>query len=67
VSSTDVSRSLSNYVSGQSVSEFRNGDEVFPIVIRALADFRPLLKIMAKSNIKRIRLAAQFKIITIKD
>jgi len=40
VSSTDVARSLSNYVSGQPVSEFRDGDEVFPIVTRALADER---------------------------
>lgn len=36
VSSTDVAASLSRYVSGRSVSEFRDGNDVFPIVSRAV-------------------------------
>ncbi|WP_375056072.1 efflux RND transporter permease subunit [Zobellella sp. DQSA1] len=40
VSSTDVARSLSNFVSGQPVSAFRDGDEVFPIISRAMAHER---------------------------
>ena len=40
VSSADVARSLSSYASGRPVSEFRDGDEVFPIVSRAVAGER---------------------------
>ncbi len=40
VSSADVARSLSSYVSGRPASEFRDGDEVFPIVSRAVAGER---------------------------
>ncbi len=35
VTSTDVSNSLRQYFSGSPISEFREGDEIFPIVARA--------------------------------
>ena len=40
VTSADISAALARFVSGQPVSEFREGDEVFPIVLRAVADER---------------------------
>ena len=35
VSSDDIARSLQTYFSGQQISEFREGDDIFPIVMRA--------------------------------
>ena len=40
ISSADVAHSLSNYASGRPISEFRDNDEVFPIVSRAVAEER---------------------------
>ena len=40
VTSSDVSNALARYVTGQPVSEYREGDEVIPIVMRAVADER---------------------------
>ncbi len=37
VASADIARSLETYVSGREVSEFRDGDDIFPIVARAAA------------------------------
>jgi len=36
VTSQDVANSLANFVQGRPVSEFRDGDEVFPIITRAI-------------------------------
>jgi len=36
VSSRDVARSLANFVDGEQISQFRDGNEVFPIVSRAV-------------------------------
>ncbi len=47
VSSSDVARSLSGYVSGHPVSEFRDADEVFPIVSRAVVEERGELSRLA--------------------
>ena len=43
VTSTDISNALAAYVSGTNLSEFRDHDEVFPIVARATADERKAL------------------------
>ena len=40
VTSADVSNSVSAYVTGRPVSEFRDEDETFPIISRAVADER---------------------------
>lgn len=40
VTSADIARSLEGYYSGHDVSEFREGDDIFPIVARAEADER---------------------------
>ncbi len=40
VTSADVARSMSAYFSGRAISEFREGDDVIPIVARALEDER---------------------------
>jgi len=50
VSSSDIARSLSAYYSGQPVSEFREGDDVFPIVARAQSAER--------SDIERLRVVS---------
>lgn len=43
ISSTDIARALSGSVSSQPVSRFRDGDESFPIVTRAIASERDKL------------------------
>ena len=43
VSSTDIARALNSSVSSQPVSRFRDGDESFPIVTRAIASERDKL------------------------
>lgn len=35
VTSADIAQSLERYFSGQSISEFREGDDIFPIMVRA--------------------------------
>lgn len=40
ISSTDIASTLSNYVSSASDSLYRDGDDVYPIVSRAIADER---------------------------
>ncbi len=35
VTSADVARSMSQYFDGRSITEFREGDDIFPIVLRA--------------------------------
>lgn len=35
VTSADIARSLERYFSGQEISEFREGDDIFPIIVRA--------------------------------
>lgn len=35
VSSDDIARSLQTYFSGRQISEFREGDDIFPIIMRA--------------------------------
>ena len=35
VTSADVARSMSQYFDGRSITEFRDGDDIFPIVLRA--------------------------------
>ena len=40
VTSADVSLALARFVSGQAVSEFRDGDEVIPITMRAVSNER---------------------------
>ena len=40
VASDDVAAALSTFVSGRTMTEFRDGDEVYPVVARATADER---------------------------
>ncbi|WP_374764689.1 efflux RND transporter permease subunit [Yunchengibacter salinarum] len=40
VTSADIARSLRRYFSGVQISEFRTGDDIFPIMVRAKADER---------------------------
>jgi len=43
VTSSDVSQALAQYVSGVEISEYREGDETIPIVLRGVADERTSL------------------------
>ena len=40
VTSDDIARSMSGFFSGRVVSDFREGDDIFPIIARAAADQR---------------------------
>ncbi|MFC6489003.1 efflux RND transporter permease subunit [Nitratireductor sp. GCM10026969] len=53
VTSTDIADTLSAYFSGQAISEFREGDDIFPIVARAVDAERSDLKRMETLGIQR--------------
>ncbi len=40
VSSRDVATAMAAYLSGRQVTEFREGDDIFPVMVRAVADER---------------------------
>jgi multidrug efflux pump subunit AcrB len=56
VSSSDVARALGQFASGRPISQFRDGDEVIPIILRAIDTER--------SSIDRVATASVFSPVT---
>ncbi len=67
ISSNDVALALETYFSGRSVSEFREGDDIFPIVFRAAANERNDLGRLESVSVYSSKSGANIPLIQVAD